>query len=250
MPDSMPDAPTDTPPLILELKDLVGGYDPAAPVLRGVAFHLHPGQRVGLVGPNGAGKSTLLQTVMGLIPALSGTIALHGKTLETKDDFHEARLRTGFLFQHAEDQLFSPTVLDDVAFGPLNQGLSPDEARDRALETLAQTGLTDFADRVPYRLSGGEQKLVALATVLAMRPRLLLLDEPTTGLDAATKERITAILNGLDVASLVVSHELEFMAAVTDETYVLRDGRVSEGRVEVHRHVHAHDLGDVPHRHE
>ncbi|WP_027174896.1 MAG: energy-coupling factor ABC transporter ATP-binding protein [Desulfovibrio aminophilus] len=235
---------------LIETRGLVCGYPGREPVLRGLDLTLRPGERRGLVGPNGSGKTTLLFALMGLIKPSEGEIRLFGRAMTGPKEFAAARLRLGFLFQHADDQLFSPSVLDDVAFGPLNQGLSRAEARRRAEETLELLGLSDFADRVPYRLSGGEQKLVALATVLSMRPEALILDEPTTGLDRETKARIVDILNGLDIAVLAVSHEPDFLSKITNRLYSLRDGRLVESTVEPHAHVHVHAEGGLPHSHD
>ncbi len=235
---------------LIEVRGLVCGYPGRAPVLQGLDLTLHPGQKAGLVGPNGCGKTTLLFAVMGLLAPRAGEIRLFGKPMQGPADFAQARLGLGFLFQHADDQLFSPTVLDDVAFGPLNQGLSRQEARKRAEETLDMLGLRDFAQRTPYRLSGGEQKLVALATILAMRPRALILDEPTTGLDVETKARIVTLLNGLDLAVLAVSHEPDFLSRITTSLFSLRHGRLHESRAAAHTHVHVHAEGDLPHSHD
>ncbi|MGE4506909.1 MAG: energy-coupling factor ABC transporter ATP-binding protein, partial [Desulfovibrionaceae bacterium] len=153
------------------------------------------------------------------------------------------------LFQSADDQLFCPTVLEDVAFGPLNQGLSKEEARERALETLESLGLKGYEERPPYRLSGGEKKLVSLATVLSMRPEALLLDEPTNGLDQSTRSHIIDVLNGLNVAILAVSHEPDFLSKTTETILVLRDGRIQPGEAVVHTHAHAHEGGDAHHTH-
>lgn len=235
---------------IIELKGVRSGHPGRGNILDGLDFRLEPGQRVGLIGPNGCGKSTLLHTIMGLVPVDEGEVRLFGAPARSEEEFHKARLRLGFLFQHADDQLFSPSVLEDVAFGPLNQGLSREEALDVAQSTLDQLGLRGFEERVPYRLSGGEKKLAALATILAMRPEALLLDEPTTGLDKDTKNRILGILNGLDIAMLVVSHEPDFLTEVTHTLVGLRDGRLHRSSATPHVHVHVHEGGAEPHRHD
>ncbi|MGE4293442.1 MAG: energy-coupling factor ABC transporter ATP-binding protein [Desulfovibrio sp.] len=235
---------------IIELKSVTSGYPGRESILNGLDFHLEAGERVGLIGPNGCGKSTLLHTIMGLVPVRSGEVRLFGAPVATEAEFHKARLRLGFLFQHADDQLFSPSVLEDVAFGPLNQGLPRDQALDVAQATLDELGLRGFEDRVPYKLSGGEKKLAALATILAMKPEALLLDEPTTGLDTKTKGRILEILNGLEIAFLVVSHEPDFLTEVTNTLVSLRDGKVRRTEATPHTHVHVHLGGEEPHRHE
>ena len=197
---------------LIELQNIRFSYAGAAqPVFQDFNYQLLPGEHIGLIGPNGCGKTTLLHLIIGLLRPQAGSIKVLGQEVTKEKDFVDVRQKVGLLFQHADDQLFCPTVLEDVAFGPLNQGKSPDEARGIARETMARLGLQGFEDRVTYKLSGGEKKLVSLATVLAMEPRLLLLDEPTAGLDETTKHRLVHILNDLDIAYMIVSHEDGFL---------------------------------------
>ncbi|MDD4650203.1 MAG: ABC transporter ATP-binding protein, partial [Desulfoplanes sp.] len=144
-----------------------------------------------------------------------GSIEILGKRVRNEQDFVRARREIGFLFQNADDQLFCPTVLEDVAFGPLNLGYTPEEAQSIALSTLERLGLKGFENRITHKLSGGEKKLVSLATILSMSPKILLLDEPTTGLDESTRERIIGVLHDLDVSMIVVSHEKDFLCRTT-----------------------------------
>jgi len=234
---------------VIELKDIVYAFHGRENTLDGLNFHLHKGERLGLFGPNGAGKTTMLHILMGLIKPQSGEVVLFDKTMQDGASFDEARLKIGFLFQHSDDQLFCPTVLDDVAFGPLNQGLSQDDAREKAANALIKVGLAGFEERVPYRLSGGEKKLVALATILAMDPEVLVLDEPTTGLSPEAKTRLIEILQDLDMARLVVSHEPDFLSATTDRLIAMREGKIRPGELKPHSHTHVHEEGDVPHQH-
>jgi len=234
---------------IIEIKNVAYAFPNRGNALEGLNFHLHHGEKLGLFGPNGAGKTTMLHILMGLITPQSGEVILFDKTMKDGASFEEARLKIGFLFQHSDDQLFCPTVLDDVAFGPLNQGLDRNDAQRRAEEALKTVGLAGFEDRVPYRLSGGEKKLVALATVLAMRPEVLVLDEPTTGLSPEAKERLIEILQNLDMARLVVSHEPDFLAATTERLIAMRDGCIRPGVLKPHVHTHVHEEGDIPHQH-
>ena len=184
---------------LIELHDITFAYPGAThPVFQDFNFQLLPGKHLGLIGPNGCGKTTLLHLIMGLLRPQAGRIVIFGQEVKKEKDFVEVRQKVGLLFQNADDQLFCPTVLEDVAFGPLNQGKTPAEAIASARETMAGLGLHGFEDRVTYKLSGGEKKLVSLATVLAMQPQLLLLDEPTTGLDEATRHRLIHILQNLD----------------------------------------------------
>lgn len=152
-----------------------------------------------------------------------------GMEMKGEKEFRELRKGVGLLFQQADDQLFCPTVIEDVAFGPLNLGRSPEEAREIAMYTLCTLGLSGYEERVSYRLSGGEKKLVSLATVLAMQPEALVLDEPTNDLDPAMRDRLIEILGGLDVAMLVVSHDLDFLKQVTSIEYSCRDCSVYRG---------------------
>lgn len=200
-----------TAPLIA-LEDITFAYPGSPrPVLENFSFQLWPGQKLGIVGPNGSGKTTLLLLIMGLLRPQQGRVIIFGQERRREKDFLPVRQQIGLLFQNADDQLFCPTVLEDVAFGPLNQGKSVAEAKAIALETLNRLGIPEFADRLTYKLSGGEKKLVSLATVLAMQPQILLLDEPTNGLDEATQQRIVAILRSLELSYVVVSHEKQFL---------------------------------------
>ncbi len=197
---------------LIELQNITFSYPGASqPVFHNFNYRLLPGEHIGLIGPNGCGKTTLLHLIIGLLRPQAGSIVVLGQEVKNERDFVDIRQKVGLLFQNADDQLFCPTVMEDVLFGPLNQGKSPAEAIGIARETMERLGLHGFADRVTYKLSGGEKKLVSLATVLAMQPQILLLDEPTTGLDEQTKHRLVHILNDLDVAYMIVSHEDGFL---------------------------------------
>ncbi len=238
------------PTPLLAAQNLCFRYPHRPPLLRNAAFELHVGERVGLIGANGSGKTTLLRLLTGLLAPTSGTIYLHGEPITTEPQFRRLRQRVGFCLQHAEDQLFYPVVLEDVAFGPLNLGLSPEKARLRAESTLARLHITDLAQRLTHRLSGGEMRLVALAGILAMEPELLLLDEPTTGLDPATRERLMGILRHLPTAALIVSHDWDFLEATCQRFLFLDDGGLhEETQLFPHTHTHAHPRGQTPHHH-
>lgn len=197
---------------LIRLENITFAYPGAnKPVLQDFSFQLRPEDHLGLIGPNGSGKTTLLHLIMGLLRPQAGRIVIFGQEVRTEKDFVAVRQQVGLLFQNADDQLFCPTVLEDVAFGPLNQGKTPAEAKQIALETLMRLGLSGFEDRVTYKLSGGEKRLVSLATVLAMQPQVLLLDEPTTGLDEATKHRLIHIMQDLSIPFIIVSHEPNFL---------------------------------------
>jgi cobalt/nickel transport system ATP-binding protein len=235
---------------VIKLSKICFAYPGGRPVLNGLDFHLHAGDRIGLVAPNGSGKTTLFHIIMGLLKPLSGTVEVFGKERREEKDFPEVRRRAGLLFQDADDQLFSPTVLEDVAFGPLNLGKSRDEAAQTARQTLAFLGLAGFEDRVTHKLSGGEKRLVALATVLSMEPEVLLLDEPSSGLDADTKERLIDILGNLDLTILLISHEFDFISRTARHIYTMENGQIHmDQELHVHTHDHAHLMGKVPHKH-
>ncbi len=212
---------------LLSLSDVRFAFDPDRPVLAGIDLELGSGERIGLTGPNGSGKTTILALLVGLLRPTAGRIEVFGKDRSCEADFREIRGRVGLLFQDSDDQLFCPTVAEDVAFGPLNLGIPRHEVRAVVSQTLLSLGLAGYEDRVTYRLSGGEKRLVALATVLAMRPEVLLLDEPTAGLDDAALTRVTEILAALPQAMLVVSHQRDFLEQLTQRTYRLADGRLA-----------------------
>ena len=235
---------------MIELRDVSYTFAQAsAPILHQLSFAVQD-KRVGIIGPNGCGKTTLLHLMVGLLIPDKGEVLFHGKPIATKDDLRALRKDVGFLFQNSDDQLFSPTVIEDVAFGPLNLGFSPAEAKEIAVKTLENLGLTGFEDRITHRLSGGEKKLVALATILAMKPRMLLLDEPTNNLDPKTRSHLIEILQGLDLYQIIISHDWDFLSHTTSILYKIDHGhihRCEDDHVHVHRHVHK--AGDHPHHH-
>ncbi|MDR2612777.1 MAG: energy-coupling factor ABC transporter ATP-binding protein [Deltaproteobacteria bacterium] len=202
------------------------GWKGGPPVLEDLWLRVEEGQMAALVGGNGAGKTTLLSLVMGLIRPRAGTVSVFGRPMISERDFRQVRPRLGFVFQDADDQLFCPTVADDIAFGPLNLGASPDEAEAVVSEILDRLGLAALRDRVTHDLSGGEKRLVALGTVLALRPRMLILDEPTNFLDRKARARLLAILGELGLPRLVVSHDFGFLRETCTSFLELEGGRV------------------------
>jgi cobalt/nickel transport system ATP-binding protein len=231
--------------------DIKFSYPGGKTVLNHFDFKFYRGERIGLIAPNGSGKTTFLHLIMGLNKPTSGHIELFGKPVTNAKDFEEARRRIGLLFQDPDDQLFSPTVIEDVAFGPLNLGKSREDALSIARRTLANLGLEGFEDRITFKLSGGEKRLVSLATVLAMEPDVLLLDEPLTGLDYDTTSKIIEIISGLDQSYIIISHDMDFLLYTTDKICTIKRGRIifeDEAQTHVHRHVHPH--GRYPHKHE
>ncbi len=236
---------------IIRINGVTFSYPGGKQILDGVDFTFYRGDRIGLVGPNGSGKTSLFHLIMGLLKPTAGIIDIFGQKVDTEDDFRSVRQRIGLLFQDSDDQLFNPTVIEDVAFGPLNLGKTRDEAVGIAKKTIADLGLTGFEERLTHKLSGGEKRLVSLATVLAMEPEVLLLDEPTNGLDESTRKKIQDILAHIDLSFILISHDFDFLDAVTDAIYGVEHGKIlTDEQVKVHRHVHAHPHGGVPHEHE
>lgn len=211
---------------LFDLKGIRFGYPHHHTVLDGVDFRINAGERVALTGDNGSGKSTLLHIMVGLLKPTEGRVTAFGTECREEADFREVRRRAGLVFQDPDDQLFCPTVAEDVAFGPLNLGKSPAEALVMVDRTLAHLGLAHLRDRVTHKLSGGEKRLVSLATVLAMEPEALLLDEPTNALDEGTRQRLVEILDGLPQAMVIVSHDADFRRRATSQQFRLETGRI------------------------
>ncbi|RRJ83026.1 energy-coupling factor ABC transporter ATP-binding protein [Aestuariirhabdus litorea] len=227
-----------TEPLI-QLRELSFGFGERA-VLERVDFSLSAGERVALVGDNGAGKTTLLQLMVGLHRPSGGEIIAFGRPRVRESDFREVRALAGLLFQDSDDQLFCPTVLEDVTFGPLNLGHNPQQAIAIARRTLETLGLAGLADRITHKLSGGEKRMVALAGVLAMEPRVLLMDEPTNGLDSKAQERLLEHLENLPLAMLFVSHDLGVVERLATRAVLMKERKLCEAVMHVHPHVHTH----------
>jgi len=213
---------------LIQFRDVSFSYSSERQVLHGIDFSLYSDERIGLIGPNGVGKTTFLHLLVGLLKPTAGSLWAFGKERRTEQDFYEVRVRAGLVFQDSDDQLFCPTVLEDVAFGPLNLGKSPQEAKEISLKTLTSLGLEDFEDRITHKLSYGEKRLVALANVLSMQPDVLLLDEPTNGLDDSAKQRLSDVLLKLPQAMIIISHETDFIHTLATRTVQLTtEGQLS-----------------------
>lgn len=190
-----------------------------------VNLEVDTGERVAVLGPNGAGKTSLLLLLIGVLDARDGSIEVGGLRLEA-DSLREVRRRLGLVFQDPDDQLFMPTVAEDVAFGPANLGLRGSQLRARVEGALEAVGETGLADRAPHHLSGGERKRVSIATVLAMNPQILVLDEPTSNLDPAGRRELVGLLAGMDSTQIVVTHDLPFALELCPRSVILDGGRV------------------------
>jgi cobalt/nickel transport system ATP-binding protein len=210
---------------MIEAHDLTYAYPDGTLALKGVSFHLEDGKKYALAGPNGAGKSTLLSLLCALEFPEGGSASIDSLPLE-KANAEAIRCRVGMVFQNPDDQLFMPTVYDDVAFGLKNRKLPAEDVEARVAETLESMGIAHLRDRPPYRLSGGEKRAVALATALVMRPKFLLMDEPTAFLDPRAKRALVRTLRELPVGMLIATHDLGFAGTLADGVLILKDGRL------------------------
>jgi len=216
---------------IIEVRDLHFQYADGVKALDGVSFSLNAGESVALFGANGSGKTTFALQLNGILRG-QGDITVCGLPL-TKDNLAEVRSKIGMVFQDSDEQLFMPTVLEDVAFGPLNQGLQPEEAAERARAALAQVGMEHALARAPYHLSAGEKRKVALAGVLAMQPEILVLDEPTTFLDPPAQRNLLHLLRELPQAKIIVTHNAMFAAGIAQRAVFFERGKlVADGPIE------------------
>jgi len=209
----------------LEVRNLSFGYPDGTPVLHAVDFHVHPGERVALLGPNGAGKTTLVLHLNAIFQPSAGSVTVAGLPA-TDENVHEIRRRTGLVFQDPDDQLFMPTVRQDVAFGPANFGVTGPELDDRVRDALQAVGMLDVADRPPHHLSLGQRRRVAVATVLAMQPEILVLDEPSSNLDPASRHELAHILEALDITMFMVTHDLPYALELCERSLVMNNGRI------------------------
>ena len=202
---------------------LAFAYPDGTGALSSLSFTIKHGEAVGVVGANGAGKSTLLMLMVGALLPTGGTLNMGGYPLSRRT-LPQIRRSVGMIFQDPDDQLFMPTVHDDVAFGPLNQGLPPDEVESRVQGALARVGAAHLPDRPPYRLSGGEKRAAAIAAVIAMAPDILVLDEPSAGLDPRARRRLIEILREFEHTKIIATHDLDLVLDLCPRTIVLREG--------------------------
>lgn len=211
---------------LIEIIDLFFSYNGTSPLLRGINLKLSTGEKVGLMGKTGSGKTTLFYLILGFLRPASGIIKIFGKERQKESDFIEIRPNLGLLFQDPEIQLFCPTIKEDLAFGPLNKGLSRSEVQTLIKEVADFLKIPHLLEKSPLKLSGGEKKLCALASVMTMSPVVYLLDEPTNGLDEEFKEVLKIFLKDKAETFIVISHDEEFLREVCQKIYVLEEGRL------------------------
>jgi len=210
---------------MITVKDVTFHYHPDYPVIKHMNVSLNEHENVGIIGANGAGKSTLLKLLVGILLPQEGNIIVC-RTPLSKKTVPVIRTHLGFVFQDSDAQLFMPTVYDDVAFGPRNQGLSQEEADQRTKEAMSAVGIDQLSDRMIYHLSGGEKKLVSLATVLAMQPDILLFDEPTIALDPRNRKLVINVINQLDNTKIITSHDLDLIYDTCERVIVIDHGEI------------------------
>jgi len=211
---------------MLKLDHVSFSYEQERPVLQEVSFQVSMGERVGLIGANGAGKSTLMKLLLGLLPCRDGEIYA-GEILVKKENLSVVRQKLGFVLQDSDNQMFMPTVYEDMMFAPLNYGLSRDEAEKRVDAVLEQMGLMELKHRYNHKISGGEKRMAAIATILAMEPEILLMDEPSTALDPCNRRRIIQTINALPQTMLIASHDLDMILDTCSRVILLSHGRIA-----------------------
>ncbi len=214
----------------LETKNLSFTYHDGTQALKNVNIQIKKGEKIAIMGPNGAGKSTLFSHFNGLSEPTSGHVEIDGeKIIFERDELLKVRQKVGIVFQDPNDQLFAPTVKEDVAFGPMNLGLEYEEVERRIAESLEMVGMSGFEDKTPHHLSGGQQKRVAIAGIVAMRPDIMILDEPTAGLDPEGVDKVLDILNKLNsegMSIVISSHDIEMVNEFADKIFVLYNGEI------------------------
>jgi len=215
---------------VIETKDITYEYPDGTKALEKVNFDVEEGKIVALLGPNGAGKSTLFLHFNGILRPSIGTIVIDGEPVNyNKKDLMRIRQKVGIVFQNPDDQLFAPTVLEDVAFGPMNMGLSKEEVEDRVKEALIRVGMDGFEKKPPHHLSGGQKKRVAIAGILAMKPKIMVLDEPTSGLDPKGASQILRLLYKLNkegITIVISTHDVDLVPLYASKVYIISEGKI------------------------
>lgn len=216
----------------LSTENLSFTYPDGTQALKNINIEIEKGEKVAIIGPNGAGKSTLFSHFNGLTEPTSGCVKIEGKPISfEKDELLKVRQKVGIVFQDPNDQLFAPTVKEDIAFGPMNLGLNYDEVEKRVEDALKMVGMENYEDKTPHHLSGGQQKRIAIAGIIAMKPELMILDEPTAGLDPDGVEKVLNIMNQLNeegMTLIISSHDIDMISKYADKIFVLYNGEIIE----------------------
>ena len=216
---------------MLEFRNVSFSYEPGTPVLDNLSFHIRKGETVGLIGANGAGKSTIMKLMLGLLPA-QGEILVDGMPV-TKQNLPPIRQKIGFVLQDSDNQMFMPTVYEDMIFGPRNYGLTREEADARVDRVLKELGLESLKHRHNHKISGGEKRMAAIATILAMEPEMIVMDEPSTALDPVNRRRVISTINSRKETKLIASHDLDMILDTCQRVILLNHGRiVADGEAE------------------
>ena len=216
---------------MLEFRNVSFSYEPGTPVLDNLSFHIRKGETVGLIGANGAGKSTIMKLMLGLLPA-QGEILVEGMPV-TKQNLSVIRQKIGFVLQDSDNQMFMPTVYEDMIFGPRNYGLTREEADARVDRVLKELGLESLKHRHNHKISGGEKRMAAIATILAMEPEMIVMDEPSTALDPVNRRRVISTINSRKETKLIASHDLDMILDTYQRVILLNHGRiVADGEAE------------------
>ena len=216
---------------MLEFRNVSFSYEPGIPVIDNLSFHIRKGETVGLIGANGAGKSTIMKLMLGLLPA-QGEILVDGMPV-TKQNLSVIRQKIGFVLQDSDNQMFMPTVYEDMIFGPRNYGLTREEADARVDRVLKELGLENLKHRHNHKISGGEKRMAAIATILAMEPEMIVMDEPSTALDPVNRRRVISTINSRKETKLIASHDLDMILDTCQRVILLNHGRiVADGEAE------------------
>lgn len=216
---------------MLEFRNVSFSYEPGTPVIDDLSFHIRKGETVGLIGANGAGKSTIMKLMLGLLPA-QGEILVEGMPV-TKRNLSVIRQKIGFVLQDSDNQMFMPTVYEDMIFGPRNYGLTREEADARVDRVLKELGLESLKHRHNHKISGGEKRMAAIATILAMEPEMIVMDEPSTALDPVNRRRVISTINSRKETKLIASHDLDMILDTCQRVILLNHGRiVADGEAE------------------
>lgn len=216
----------------LSTENLSFTYPDGTQALKNINIEIEKGEKVAIIGPNGAGKSTLFSHFNGLTEPASGCVKIEGKAISfEKDELLKVRQKVGIVFQDPNDQLFAPTVKEDIAFGPMNLGLSYGEVEKRVEDALKMVGMENYEDKTPHHLSGGQQKRIAIAGIIAMKPEIMILDEPTAGLDPDGVEKVLNIMNQLNkegMTLIISSHDIDMISKYADKIFILYNGEIIE----------------------